>query len=265
MLAGMAGVNATGKIEHLPMEGTTGAGMRRVLVFQHSDESPLGVMAPVLADAGVAVEVINGETGCRLPPDAVAASGMILLGGAMSANDDARCPHFPELLDLIRAFTAAAKPVLGLCLGGQLIARALGGAVIEQARGEFGFTALHGRDGVRDDPLLGGLKLPAHVMQWHNDHFTVPESAAHLLESEACPGQAFRVGARTYGFQCHFEVDETILGRWARLRADMVGDPAVVPTVEADGSRHLDEAMAFGRTVTERWLRLGKLHPMSTI
>lgn len=232
--------------------------MRRVLVFQHSDASPLGIMAPILANAGVAVEVIDGETGCRLPHDAAEASGVILLGGAMSANDDARCPHFPELLDLIRAFTAAAKPVLGVCLGGQLIARALGGSVMEQSKGEFGFTALHGRDGVERDPLLGGLKLPAHVMQWHNDHFTLPKDAAHLLESAACPGQAFRVGARTYGFQCHFEVDAAILGRWAGLRAELVRDPTVVAAVGAAADRHLEAAMTFGRTVTERWLRLGR-------
>jgi GMP synthase (glutamine-hydrolysing) len=216
-------------------------------------------MAPVLAEAGVAVEVIDGEAGCQLPADAADASGMIILGGAMSANDDARCPHFPELLALVRSFTATAKPVLGLCLGGQLIARALGGAVIEQARGEFGFTALHGRDGVERDPLLGGLQLPAHVMQWHNDHFTVPDHAAHLLESATCPGQAFRVGAKTYGFQCHFEVDAAILGRWAGLRAELVRDPAVIPAVAAAADRHLEEAIAFGRTITQRWLGLGGL------
>jgi GMP synthase-like glutamine amidotransferase len=162
--------------------------VRRVLVIQHSDESPLGVMAPVLGAAGLVVEVIDGEDGCRLPDDAADASGLILLGGAMSANDDGRCPHFPDLLQLIRSFTAAAKPVLGVCLGGQLIARAMGGRVIEQARGEYGFTALHGREGVAHDPVLGGLELPAHIMQWHNDHFTLPPQAEHLLESEACPG-----------------------------------------------------------------------------
>ncbi len=216
-------------------------------------------MTPVLAAADLAVEVIDGEDGCRLPDDAAEAAGLIILGGAMSANDDARCPHFPDLLALIRAFTLAAKPVLGVCLGGQLIARAMGGRVIEQARGEFGFTALHGRDGVAEDPLLGGLDLPAHIMQWHNDHFTLPPDAAHLLESETCPGQAFRVGARTWGFQCHFEVDAPILARWAQLRAAMVGDPAVVPAIEVAGARHLDEAMTFGRTVTERWVRASGL------
>ena len=235
-----------------------GTGVRRVLVLQHSDESPLGIMAPVLAEAGVAAEVIDGENGCRLPADALDACGMILLGGVMSANDDATCPHFPDLLALIRSFTEAAKPVLCLCLGGQLIARALGGRVIEQAKGEFGFTPLHGRAGVERDPLLAGLELPATIMQWHNDHFTLPATATHLLESDTCPAQAFRMGARTWGFQCHFEVDETILGRWSRLRAELVGDPLVIPVMRAATDRHLDDAMTFGRTVTERWLQVGR-------
>jgi GMP synthase (glutamine-hydrolysing) len=233
-------------------------GVRRVLVLQHSDESPLGVMAPVLAAAEIEVEVIDGENGCTLPEDAAEASGLVLLGGVMSANDDARCPHFPDLLELIRSFTAAGKPVLGLCLGGQLIARALGGRVVEQAKGEYGFTALHGRDGVAHDPLVGGLDLPAHIMQWHNDHFTLPPGARHLLASEACPAQAFRAGARTWGFQCHFEVDAGIVDRWAELRAELVGDPDVVRATTAAAARHLDGAMAFGRAVTARWIAAGR-------
>jgi GMP synthase (glutamine-hydrolysing) len=231
--------------------------VRRVLVLQHSNESPLGIMAPVLAAADLQVEVIDGEDGCRLPADAADATGLILLGGVMSANDDARCPHFPELLELVRDFTAAAKPVLGVCLGGQLIARAMGGEVIEQSRAEYGFTALHGRNGVACDPVLGDVELPAHIMQWHNDHFTLPPKAAHLLESEACPGQAFRVGERTYGFQCHFEVDAAIVARWATLRAELVSDPAVVSATASAADRHLEQAMTFGRTVTRRWIDTG--------
>ena len=213
-------------------------------------------MTPLLDDAGAAVEVIDGENGCTIPADAADAAGMILLGGAMSANDDARCPHFPELLELIRDFTMAAKPVLGVCLGGQLIARALGGRVHEQAKGEYGFTPLHGRDGVEHDPLLAGLTLPAYIMQWHNDHFEPPDHATLLLESAICPAQAFRAGERSWGFQCHFEVDATIVARWAELRAELIGDPEVVPATAAGAARHLDEAMAFGRTVTGRWLSL---------
>jgi len=232
--------------------------VRRVLVFQHSAESPLGVMAPVLAEAEVGVEVIDGEHGCKLPGDAGEACGMILLGGVMSANDEAICPHFPDLLALIRQFTAAGKPVLGLCLGGQLIARALGGEVIEQAKGEYGFVPLHGRNGVDHDPLLAGIELPAHVMQWHNDHFTLPPDATHLLESETCPAQAFRAGRRTWGFQCHFEVDEPIVERWSRLRAELARDPTVIAQTRAAAARHLERAEAFGRTVTARWVEAGR-------
>lgn len=254
MLAVPAGVNAGGGFA----SRKAGALVRRVLVLQHSIESPLGVMAPVLEEAGVAVEMIDGENGCELPADAAEACGMILLGGAMSANEDDRCPHFQELLALIRNFTEAAKPVLGVCLGGQLIARALGGEVIEKAKGEFGFTPLHGRAGVERDPLLAGLELPAHIMQWHNDHFTLPPGATHLLESEACPGQAFRAGPRTWGFQCHFEIDRGILERWSVLKAELAGDPAVVATMRTAAEHHLEEAMRFGRTVTERWLEVGR-------
>ncbi len=232
--------------------------MRRVLVFQHSDESPLGVMAPVLAEAGVAVEVIDGERGCELPDDAALACGLILLGGVMSANDDATCRHFPDLLALVRQFTAAEKPVLGLCLGGQLIARALGGTVVEQARGEFGFTPLVGVNGVEHDPLLAGLELPAYIMQWHNDHFTLPPAATHLLASDTCPAQAFRAGRRTWGFQCHFEVDEPIVANWSRLRAELARDPAVIAATRAAADRHLAQAKSFGGTVTRRWLDVGR-------
>lgn len=217
-------------------------------------------MATILASADVEVEIIDGEAaGCRIPANAHSADGLILLGGAMSANDDALCPHFPELLRLIRDFTQAGKPVLGLCLGGQLIARALGGSVIEQAKGEFGFVPLHARPAAAEDPLLAGIDLPAHIMQWHDDHFAVPAIATHLLESANCPSQAFRADARTYAFQCHFEVDAAIVSRWAGLRAELMGDPDVVGEVRSAMASHLDGAMQFGRTVTERWLALGRV------
>lgn len=232
--------------------------MREVLVFQHSDASPLGVIEPVLAWAGARMRVIDAEAGCEVPKDAAKADGLVLLGGVMSANDDARCPHFPALLQLVRDFTAAGRPVLGICLGGQLIARALGGRVIEKAKGEFGFVPLHGEAAASRDPLLEGLDLPVGVMQWHDDHFTLPPGAVHLLKSNACPNQAFRAGAATYGFQCHFEVDAAILANWARLRAELTGEAEVIGALEQAAARHLDAAMRFGRTLAARWLALAR-------
>jgi GMP synthase-like glutamine amidotransferase len=230
--------------------------MRRVLVVQHHADSPLGVMAPVLRAADVELDVLQAEHGCDWPRDAMEAWGLVVLGGAMSANDDGRCPHFGALLETIRQFTAAGRPVLGICLGGQLIARALGGRVVEGQRGEFGFVELRGRPAAHDDPLLGGVRLPVPVMQWHEDHFELPPGAVHLLASDACPAQAFRAGRASWGFQCHLEVDAPSLQAWAALRARLTGDPAVPDAVAAAAERHHATAMAFGRTVAERWLAL---------
>ncbi len=230
--------------------------MRRVLVVQHHTDSPLGVMAPVLRAADVALDVLQAEHGCTWPDDAMAAAGLVVLGGAMSANDDARCPHYGALLETIRQFTAAGRPVLGICLGGQLIARALGGRVIEGARGEFGFVDLEGRPAAADDPLLAGIPLPVPVMQWHEDHFELPPGAVHLLASDACPAQAFRAGRATWGFQCHLEVDAPTLGDWATLRARLTGDPAVPGALAAAAARHHEAAMALGRAVAARWVAL---------
>ncbi|MEZ5863070.1 MAG: type 1 glutamine amidotransferase [Geminicoccaceae bacterium] len=160
-----------------------------------------------------------------------------------------RCPHYPALLETIRRFTAAGRPVLGICLGGQLIARALGGRVIEGARGEFGFVELSGRPAAPDDPLLAGTALPVSVMQWHEDHFELPPGAVHLLASDICPAQAFRAGRATWGFQCHLEVDEPSLVDWAALRARLTDDPAVPAALAAVAARHHATAMAFGRAV----------------
>lgn len=231
--------------------------MRRVLVVQHNRGSPLGVIEPVLRAAGVAIDLLDAEEGCVWPDDALEAAGLVLLGGAMCANDDARFPHFGPLLETIRRFAAEDRPVLGICLGGQLIARALGGRVVERALGEFGFVELLGRPAAAADPLLAGIALPVRVMQWHDDHFELPPGAVHLLESGTCPAQAFRFGARIYGFQCHPEVDAAILRSWARLRAELTGDPAMPAGIARAAALHLEDAMRFGRTVAERWLASG--------
>ncbi|MFO1067275.1 MAG: type 1 glutamine amidotransferase [Geminicoccaceae bacterium] len=228
----------------------------RVLVFQHHPASPAGLIAEEAAARGVGLEVIDAETGCDIPADAMARDGLLILGGAMGANDDHVCAHFPDLLELARRFGAAGKPVLGICLGGQLLARAFGGRVHSDRYGEFGFRPTRATAAAATDPLLAGLELPVPLMQWHDDSFDLPADATLLLEGEPCPAQGFRVGRSVWGFQCHLEVTRSDAEIWGELRAQVRGQPEAPVLVR----RHLEDGWpvteAFGRAVAGRWLDL---------
>ena len=188
---------------------------RRFLVLQHSRDSPLGVIGDVLAERDITARVVDCYKGLDVEPEHAEHDGLILLGGPQRAADDTLHPHFPAVLDLIREYHKAEKPILGICLGAQLAARALGGQAITGDRGEFGFTALE-RVATDGDDLLAGIELPLHVMQWHEDSFHSPPGAQSLLRSDACADQAFRVGAATCAFQGHIEVNRDIVRAWGR-------------------------------------------------
>ena len=97
-----------------------------ILVFQHHPSSPAGLVGERMAARAFRVTTLDAQDGCDIPADAADHDGLLVLGGAMNAHNDARCRHFPALLALARDFAAAGKPVLGVCLGGQLLARAWG-------------------------------------------------------------------------------------------------------------------------------------------
>ncbi len=227
-----------------------------MLVLQHHPTSPAGLVAEEAAALGVRLEVVDAQHGCDLPADATSYDGLLILGGTMSALDDHLCRHFPPLLDLVRELAARETPVLGLCLGGQLLARAFGGRVHRRRHGEFGFLPLRPTAQAADDPLLAGTPDPVPVMQWHDDSFDLPPGAVPLLEGDPCRWQAFRVGGSVWGFQGHLEVTREDALVWSELRRTLRDDaaaPALVTRHLADGWPATEK---FGRTVARRWLRL---------
>ncbi len=232
--------------------------MPKLLVLQHSDDAPPGLIGEEIAAAGGEIDLRIERRGMRLPPDARGHDGLIVLGGVMNALDDARCPHFPRLLSLIRTFAAEDRPVLGVCLGAQLLARAFGGEVRIGGAPEFGFVPLHARPAAARDPLLSGIAFPVPVMQWHDDTLTLPPGAVHLLTSPDCPVQAFRIGRAVYGLQCHFEVTAEILESWLALYARSGRDPEALERTRRALPQLLPEAQRFGRRILRRWLRLVK-------
>jgi GMP synthase (glutamine-hydrolysing) len=188
--------------------------MRRILVFQHVPHEPLGVLHAMLKRAGFRIRYVNF---CRDPhacPGLEGYQGLIVLGGPMSANDDERFAHLATETEIIREAIARDMPVLGICLGAQLMARALGARIHRNPVKEIGWYTVEPTTAGREDPLLAAFAGPQRIFQWHGDTFDLPTGAVHLARSADCEHQAFRYGHKAYALQFHLEVDEPLIRRW---------------------------------------------------
>jgi GMP synthase-like glutamine amidotransferase len=147
-------------------------------------------------------------------PDPEQISALIVMGGAMGANDDERHPFLSDLKNLIRSVVAAGIPYLGVCLGGQLLAAALGARVVSNRWAELGTLDVSLTKEGKEDRLFIGLPERIGTFQWHHDSFDIPAGGELLATSAACPHQAFRVGDYAWGLQFHPEVTESIIRDW---------------------------------------------------
>ena len=190
-----------------------GAGLR-VAVLQHEPQTGLGAFSGLLDEAGVDYEVFETSWAARLP-DIDRFDGTIVLGGSLGAHD----PALRETRRWIHDAIQWNMPFLGICLGGQLLARALGGFVERASRPEVGVTDIYLTDAARRDPLFGDLPRPFSAFSWHADAFRLPRRSIPLAGSIACEHQAFRFGANAYALQFHPEVRPEDLARWAAVPA----------------------------------------------
>lgn len=132
----------------------------------------------------------------------------------MNADDNDCYPHLAYEANYLAEAGEQAKPVLGICLGAQLLARAMGGRVLANAAPEIGWYDVQPTEAANEDPLLGHFKPRQQVFQWHLDAIALPENCTVLARSQQCDVQAFRVGQAAWGLQFHLEVDEGLVDRW---------------------------------------------------
>ena len=234
----------------------------RLLVLQHCPVTPIGLVGERATDRGAELVTLFPHDGDRVPEAIAGYDGLIVLGGPMHAGDDARYPAFAPILSLIRACGAANVPVLGLCLGAQLIARAFGQRVYCFGGLEVGYPAVHLTPAGRGDPLFRGLDSEQHIMQMHEDSFDLPQEAVLLMRNDTCENQAFRMGKSIYAIQAHPEVtrkDARSFPRdcWSAMTKHY-GDQAEVVErrVLAEVDAHFENGAAFCRAITDRWLEL---------
>jgi len=193
-----------------------------IVLVQNDPVVPPGLYGAHLEAMAVPHRVVRLDLGEDLPP-VEDSRGVIVLGGYMSVEDDADYAFLGPLQEWMRQLAGAGIPLLGICLGGQLLARALGGQVDRDRRGERGIHRVHLLPH-QDDPLLACLPESFPCLQWHRDSFLPPPDAELLASSDICPGQLFRAGRYSYGLQFHPEVNLEIVTAWNR-RAGL--DPSI--------------------------------------
>lgn len=193
--------------------------MPRLLVFQHVAHEILGTLDPLLRSHGFRIRYINFGRDPEAVPSIEGYNGLVVLGGPMNVDETADHPHLVTELALITQAVDRGIPVLGICLGAQLLAKALGATVRANEVKEIGWYELAPtRDGL-EDPLFGHFEASETVFQWHGDTFDIPEGAVRLATGSSCANQAFRYGDCAYGLQFHLEVDPALIERWLALPA----------------------------------------------
>lgn len=224
-----------------------------VLVIVNAADAPAGQIAERIAARGWRADQVlpHAPGAAALPSDASAHDALVVLGGAQDAWDDTGFPAFADELRLLRAFDAAGKPVLGICLGAQLMARAWGAEVRRMPGGAFERGLVPMRR-VAPEPLLDAAGDAPLLASWHRDTFDLPAGATLFLSSEVCAHQGFRIGNASWGFQCHVEATPAILGRWLEKSPNL--PVAERDRITADCGTRFAPAARAGAKIIDAWL-----------
>ena len=194
--------------------------MRPLTVFRHITCEGPGYLAEVLERNAVPYDIVRIDQGDTVPSSIDGSAGLVFMGGPMSVNDD--MPWIEQELALIRQAQAAGLPVLGHCLGGQLICRALDGTVAANRVKEIGWHSVRSTGTAAARHWLGEQPGGPELFHWHGETFSLPPGATRILESAWCPNQAFVLNDRHIGMQCHVEMTPELVASWCVNRAEEI-------------------------------------------
>jgi GMP synthase (glutamine-hydrolysing) len=231
--------------------------MKEVLVFQHDPFEDLGFFSEILEKQRTVYRVLRLFHGEMPAEDWERIGALIILGGPMSVNDEEEYPFLRWEKRIIRAAIDEAVPVVGICLGAQLIAATLGTLVYHGRVKEIGWSPISITPHGQVDSLLGYLPENATVFQWHGDGFELPAGAIRLASSVNYKNQAFRVGKNIYALQFHLEVTPPMIARWIDERSkDLALAPYILPDkILADTQNYAPILKYYGERFLSEFLR----------
>lgn len=231
--------------------------MNEVIVLQHAGCEAPGLIAKAIERKGVGINTVRGFAGQAVPAEMGAAAGLVIMGGPMGVYETDRYPFLRRELALIESALHEEKPVLGVCLGSQLLASALGAEVKRGKQKEIGWHAVRLADEAADDPLLLDLKKEFMAWHWHGDVYDLPAGCVRLAKSGLTPNQAIRYGSKAYGFLFHMEITPEILGGMIQTFADELKEEGIDGgELARESATHLARLRAMGQQVFERWAGL---------
>ena len=231
---------------------------KRVAVLRHDAVDHLGVGDQVLRGEGLDIEYVDLWSGMPIP-QAHDHDAFVILGGEMNADETQRYPFLLGERELILQCAAESVPMLGICLGGQVMARAFDARVSAGDSREAAFLPIHPTPAARDDPLLCVYRDGDRVLRWHEDAFAVPSGGVLLLEGDpVAPNQGFRMGERSWGVQFHPELTKELFEAWLGMAGDHLERHWGRTPVElrADVAEHLPAHQARSRELFRRFVEI---------
>jgi len=230
----------------------------RFLVLQHLDIEPPALIADCLRRDGHTLESVRMDKQQNVPDTLAGYAGLIVMGGSMSANDD-HLPFIKREIQLLQQAIAQDHPVLGLCLGAQLLAKAADAEILPSPERELGWYPLYATMDGKTDALFSSLPdAGLNVFQWHGETFSLPDAATRLASCPHVPNQAFRLGSCQYGLQFHVEVDANIIQQWGEAgesEREYLGEDGIRKML-LETPQYIPGMASFCRALCKNWLTL---------
>jgi GMP synthase (glutamine-hydrolysing) len=231
--------------------------MAKIYVIQHHPAEGLGVISKALEESALAWQLIRTYEDHSIPKEMKGGAGLIVMGGPLSVYEQDSYAHLRDELRLIEAALRQNRPVLGVCLGSQLIAAALGAKVCRGPLKEIGWHEVRLSQAALEDRLFGAVPRRFTAMHWHGDIFDLPNGAVNLASSQRTEHQAFRYGVNVYGILCHLELTGAMIQQWVGafsrdLEREKIASHAILDRAEPN----IDAIAPIAQTVFGRWAAL---------